>query len=87
MAWLPGDGIGSEVLAAAKLVLDRVDFGADYIPGDIGWESQTRCSHMQKVPHQGLGIALVFADSRQVPITQPLHSLGNGITVFAGAEP
>jgi hypothetical protein len=38
------------VLAATKLVLDRVDFGADYIPGDIGWESQTRCSDMQKLP-------------------------------------
>jgi 3-isopropylmalate dehydrogenase len=38
IAWLPGDGIGIEVLEAAKLVLDRLRFNADYIHGDIGWE-------------------------------------------------
>ena len=38
VAWLPGDGIGPEVCDAARLVLDTVDFPADYIPGDIGWE-------------------------------------------------
>ena len=38
IAWLPGDGIGVEVLEAARTVLNRLDFDADYIPGDIGWE-------------------------------------------------
>ncbi len=38
IGWLPGDGVGVEVLQAAKLVLDRLDFEAEYIPGDIGWE-------------------------------------------------
>ncbi len=38
IAWLPGDGIGKEVMEAAKLVLDRSDFHAEYIHGDIGWE-------------------------------------------------
>ena len=38
IAWLPGDGIGIEVLEAAKLVLDRLRLNADYIHGDIGWE-------------------------------------------------
>ena len=38
IAWLPGDGIGVEVMEAAKLVLDRVGFEADYPHGDIGWE-------------------------------------------------
>jgi 3-isopropylmalate dehydrogenase len=38
IAWLPGDGIGREVLAAARLVLDRLELRAEYIPGDIGWE-------------------------------------------------
>lgn len=37
IAWLPGDGIGSEVLAAARIVLDKLHFQADYIHGDIGW--------------------------------------------------
>jgi 3-isopropylmalate dehydrogenase len=38
IAWLPGDGIGIEVLEAARLVLDRLQFDAEYIHGDIGWE-------------------------------------------------
>lgn len=38
IAWLPGDGIGVDVLAAAKLVLDRIQLDAEYILGDIGWE-------------------------------------------------
>ena len=38
IAWLPGDGIGGEVLQAARLVLDESGFEASYIPGDIGWE-------------------------------------------------
>ncbi len=38
IAWLPGDGIGVEVLEAAKIVLDRLALDADYIHGDIGWE-------------------------------------------------
>jgi isocitrate/isopropylmalate dehydrogenase len=38
IAWLPGDGIGVEVMEAAKLVLDAVGFEAEYRPGDIGWE-------------------------------------------------
>lgn len=38
IAWLPGDGIGVEVLEAAKIVLDGLALGAEYIHGDIGWE-------------------------------------------------
>lgn len=38
IAWLPGDGIGIEVLEAAKIVLDKLQFKAEYIHGDIGWE-------------------------------------------------
>jgi isocitrate/isopropylmalate dehydrogenase len=38
IAWLPGDGIGPEVCAAARAVLDAAGFAAEYIPGDIGWE-------------------------------------------------
>ena len=38
VAWLPGDGVGKEVLEAARIVLDAVGFGADYIDADIGWE-------------------------------------------------
>jgi 3-isopropylmalate dehydrogenase len=38
IAWLPGDGIGVEVLEAARIVLDRLALSAEYIPGDIGWD-------------------------------------------------
>lgn len=38
IAWLPGDGVGVEVLEAARLVLDEVSLDAEYIHGDIGWE-------------------------------------------------
>jgi len=38
IAWLPGDGIGTEVMQAARLVLDAMAFDAEYIDGDIGWE-------------------------------------------------
>jgi isocitrate/isopropylmalate dehydrogenase len=38
IAWLPGDGIGPEVSAAARLVLDAAGLQAEYLHGDIGWE-------------------------------------------------
>jgi 3-isopropylmalate dehydrogenase len=38
IAWLPGDGIGNDVMDAAKIVLDAVALDAEYIKGDIGWE-------------------------------------------------
>jgi 3-isopropylmalate dehydrogenase len=38
IAWLPGDGVGNEVLEAAKIVLEKMNFDAEYIHGDIGWE-------------------------------------------------
>jgi isocitrate/isopropylmalate dehydrogenase len=38
IAWLPGDGIGVEVCQAARRVLDAVEFPAEYLHGDIGWE-------------------------------------------------
>lgn len=38
IAWLPGDGIGKDVMDAAKIVLDAFKFDAEYIHGDIGWE-------------------------------------------------
>src|SRR5512144_3426346 len=38
IAWLPGDGVGVEVMEAARIVLDRVGLEAEYVHGDIGWE-------------------------------------------------
>ncbi|MDD5528638.1 MAG: isocitrate/isopropylmalate dehydrogenase family protein [bacterium] len=38
IAVLPGDGVGKEVVEAAKIVLDALKLDAEYIYGDIGWE-------------------------------------------------
>lgn len=38
IAWLPGDGVGNDVMEAAKIVLDTINIDAEYIHGDIGWE-------------------------------------------------
>ena len=38
IALLPGDGIGVEVIDAARVVLDRLELDAEYIEGEIGWD-------------------------------------------------
>ncbi|MEO8585120.1 MAG: isocitrate/isopropylmalate dehydrogenase family protein [Acidobacteriota bacterium] len=38
IAWLPGDGVGVEVMDATRLVLDAVGLDAEYPHGDIGWD-------------------------------------------------
>jgi len=38
IALLPGDGVGTEVMDAAKKVLDKIQLDAEYFEGDIGWE-------------------------------------------------
>jgi 3-isopropylmalate dehydrogenase len=38
IAWLEGDGVGKEVMEAAKIVLDAVGLDAEYVKGDVGWE-------------------------------------------------
>ncbi len=38
IAWMPGDGVGNDVMEACRLVLDAMKFDAEYIPADIGWE-------------------------------------------------
>ena len=38
IAWMPGDGVGNDVMEAARIVLDKIKLDAHYIPADIGWE-------------------------------------------------
>ena len=38
IAWMPGDGVGVDVMDAARIVLDKMKFDAEYVPADIGWE-------------------------------------------------
>jgi len=38
IAWLPGDGIGVDVMDQTKRVLERLKLDADLEPGDVGWD-------------------------------------------------
>lgn len=38
IAWMPGDGIGQDVMDAARIVLDAMKLDAEYVHCDIGWE-------------------------------------------------
>jgi len=38
IAWLPGDGVGLDVMNAGRIVLDGLGLDAEYVHGDIGWE-------------------------------------------------
>src|SRR5207245_10922501 len=38
IAWMSGDGVGNDVMEAARIVLDRMKFDAEYVPCDIGWK-------------------------------------------------
>jgi 3-isopropylmalate dehydrogenase len=38
IAWLPGDGVGVDVMEATRIVLDAAKLNLEYIHGDIGWE-------------------------------------------------
>jgi 3-isopropylmalate dehydrogenase len=38
IAWMPGDGVGVDVMNAARIVLDAMKFDAEYVHADIGWE-------------------------------------------------
>jgi len=38
IAWMPGDGVGNDVMEAARIVLDALKFDAEYVPADIGWK-------------------------------------------------
>jgi isocitrate/isopropylmalate dehydrogenase len=42
IAWMPGDGVGKDVLDAARIVLDKIKLDAEYIPAEIGWENWCR---------------------------------------------
>ncbi len=38
IAWLPGDGVGRDVMEAARIVLDAINLDAEYLPGEVGWD-------------------------------------------------
>jgi 3-isopropylmalate dehydrogenase len=38
IAWLRGDGVGKDVMDAARVVIERIGLDAEIVPGDVGWE-------------------------------------------------
>ncbi|MHC4422334.1 MAG: isocitrate/isopropylmalate family dehydrogenase [Planctomycetota bacterium] len=54
IAWMPGDGVGKDVMEAARLVLDAMQFDAEYIPADIGWEFW--CNEGDPLPQRTIDI-------------------------------
>ncbi len=54
IAWMPGDGIGKEVMQAARLVLDALKLDAEYAHADIGWEFW--CNEGEALPERTLAI-------------------------------
>jgi isocitrate/isopropylmalate dehydrogenase len=54
IAWLPGDGVGVDVLDATKLVLDKLKLDAEYIHADIGWEFW--CNEGEALPQRTIDL-------------------------------
>ncbi|MHC4588345.1 MAG: isocitrate/isopropylmalate family dehydrogenase, partial [Planctomycetota bacterium] len=54
IAWLPGDGVGHDVMEAARIVLDAMSFDAEYVPADIGWEFW--CNEGDPLPQRTIDI-------------------------------
>jgi 3-isopropylmalate dehydrogenase len=54
IAWMPGDGVGVDVMEAARIVLDALEVDAEYVPADIGWEFW--CKEGDPLPERTLKI-------------------------------
>ena len=88
IAWLPGDGVGKEVMEAARIVLDRVGLDAEYIDGDIGWEFW--CSEGDAFPERTVDLlnnvdAALFGAITSKPVKEAEKELdpslqGKGLT-------
>jgi len=54
IAVMEGDGVGTDVIEAARMVLDRIATNADYIPTDVGWEFW--CNEGNALPERSIKI-------------------------------
>jgi isocitrate/isopropylmalate dehydrogenase len=52
IAWMPGDGIGVDVMKAARIVLDALGMDAEYVAADIGWHFW--CTEGEALPERTL---------------------------------
>ena len=78
IAWLPGDGIGVEVLEATKIILDKLNLNAEYLHGDIGWEFW--CKEGDALPQRTIDLlknvdAAMFGAITSKPVKQAEEEL------------
>ncbi len=50
IGWMPGDGVGQEVMSATRVVLDKLGLDAEYRHLDIGWDFW--CSEGDALPER-----------------------------------
>jgi 3-isopropylmalate dehydrogenase len=79
IGWMPGDGVGVDVMDATRIVLDTLGFDAEYIHGDIGWENW--CREANALPDRtlamlrGVDAALFGAITSDVGIYDDLDTM------------
>src|SRR5512140_517884 len=88
IAWLPGDGVGRDVMDATRSTLDALKLDAEYPHGDIGWDFW--CSEGDAFPQRtidllGTSHAALFGAISSKPVRQAEEELtaslkGKGLT-------
>ena len=82
IAWLPGDGIGIEVLEAARIVLDRLALDAEYIHADIGcefWRTEGDAFPQRTIDLLGRVDAAMFGAITSKPVKAAEAELADGL--------
>jgi len=82
IAWMPGDGVGNDVMEAAKIVLDAIKFDAEYVPADIGWAFW--CKEGNPLPDRTIEIlkstdCALFGAITSKPRDEANHELAPGL--------
>jgi isocitrate/isopropylmalate dehydrogenase len=88
IAWMPGDGIGKDVMDAARVVLDALKLDAQYTPADIGWELwrnegealPQRTIEILKSSHCALFGAITSKPKEEADAELASHLRGQGLT-------
>lgn len=91
IAWLPGDGVGKDVMDAARLVLDALKVDAVYTHGDIGWDFW--CQEGNALPDRTIELlrasdACLFGAITSKPVAEAEKELvpalkGKGLVYFS----